>query len=73
MLRFLLILSLIMFVVFKLGGFFFRLAAGSNTNRNPQQASNRNSGNVNINRNPQQTSKNRDFKGGEYIDYEEIK
>jgi hypothetical protein len=75
MLRFLLILSLIIFVVIKLGGFFFRLAAGANAGQNPQQAPNRNShrGNVNVDQNPHQNKRNKDFKGGEYIDYEEVK
>jgi hypothetical protein len=75
MLRFLLILSLILFVAFKLGSFFFRIAAGASANRNPQQARNRNpqGGNVTIDRDPQQKNRNKDFEGGEYIDYEEVK
>jgi len=63
MFKFLLILGLAVYIVYKIGSFFFRAGAASQQFRNQQQ---RNNGSEN-------GKKKTNFKGGEYIDYEEIK
>ncbi len=68
MLRFLLIVGLILFVVYKIGTLFFRAGAASQQYRN-QQRSDFNQ-NYNGSRKKESRSSN---KSGEYIDYEEIK
>jgi uncharacterized protein HemY len=64
MFKFLLVIGLVLYVIYKIGTLFFRAGAASQQFRNQHQQ-----------RNPQnaQTKKNSDFKGGEYIDYEEVK
>lgn len=64
MFKFLLILGLILYVIYKIGSLFFRAGAASQQFRNQQRQ--------NMNANPNQKAKTK-FKGGEYIDYEEIK
>jgi hypothetical protein len=62
MLKFLLILGLILYSVYKIGSLFFRAGAASQQFRGP--------------RNPEpqvKQDKKRAFKGGEYVDYEEVK
>jgi hypothetical protein len=67
MFKFLLILGLILYVIYKIGTLFFRAGAASQQFRNPNQ-------NQNFNQpNNQQQKKDKKFKGGEYVDYEEIK
>lgn len=67
MFKFLLILGLILYVIYKIGTLFFRAGAASQQFRNPHQ-------NQNFNQpNNQQQKKGKNFKGGEYVDYEEIK
>ena len=62
--RFLLLVGIIGYLLFKLGSFFFKIGAASqqmrdrNTNNAPDQASKKNKSKI---------------KGGEYVDYEEIK
>ncbi len=67
MFRFLLILSLVGYVLYKVGGLFFRAGAAS---QQPRQQPKRPQGNVDS-----APKKNKDgsIKGGEYVDYEEIK
>jgi hypothetical protein len=65
MFRFLLILFLILYVIYKIGSLFFRAGAAS------QQYRRNSDGNDNRQQKPK--SKGKNFKGGEYIDYEEIK
>jgi|APTNR8051073442_1049403.scaffolds.fasta_scaffold00001_494 hypothetical protein len=70
MLRLLLIFSLIFYVLYKFG--FFRIISQEarsqqNFNRRPPN------GNVNVNEAPPKEKKRSNFKGGEYVDYEEIK
>lgn len=65
--RFLLIFGLIAYVLYKVGGLFFRAGAASQ-NRNypprmPQPRDER----------PKKENKNGTIKGGDYIDYEEVK
>jgi hypothetical protein len=67
MFKFLLIIGLILYVIYKIGTLFFRAGAASQNLRNPNQ-------NQNFNQpNGQQSKKGKKFKGGEYVDYEEIK
>ncbi|HYC83664.1 MAG TPA: hypothetical protein VEB86_00520 [Chryseosolibacter sp.] len=65
MLKFLLIIGLILYVVYKIGSLFFRAGAASQfRDRGQYDAFDANSG---------KKEKKPKFKGGEYIDYEEIK
>ena len=69
MLKFLLILGLILYCVYKIGNMFFRAGAASQQFRNQQ----RTDYDRNVNNNPKKGASNSKIKGGEYIDYEEIK
>jgi hypothetical protein len=66
MFKFLLILSIIGYVFYKVGGIFFRAGAASQQPRRPQDTAS------NVNAKPVKEKK-RGIKGGEYVDYEEIK
>lgn len=66
MFKFLLLLGLILYVIYKVGSLFFRAGAASQQFRN--QHRHHENGNPDTN----QKAKTK-FKGGEYIDYEEIK
>lgn len=68
MLRLLLIFSLIFYVLYKFG-FFRALSQGARSQPNFRPPNS----NVNINDAPPKEKKRSDFKGGEYVDYEEIK
>lgn len=82
MLKFLLIVLLIGFLFFKIFGLFFRVLLGGQTApksnhrsyQNHQSQSRRSAdGNVNIDYVPNDSNKSQKaFKGGEYVDYEEI-
>lgn len=66
MLKFLLIAGLILYLVYKIGSFFFRAGAASRQfghNQRPE-------GNMNF---QEKKEKKTTFKGGDYIDYEEVK
>jgi len=68
MLRYLLIFSLIFYVLYKLG-FFRSLSSGyseKETKRPPNS-------NLNVDNVPPKEKKKSDFKGGDYVDYEEIR
>jgi hypothetical protein len=67
MLKFLLILSIIAYLIFKIGGFFFKAGAASQQFR---QQSPRPHNSVNTD---SKDKKNGHIKGGEYVDYEEVK
>ena len=69
MLRLLLIVALIIYVLSKVSSFLFRAGAPSQ-NRNFQQR--KGDGNVNVNSTPKK-EKRGDIKGGDYVDYEEVK
>ena len=69
MFRFLLILGLIVYAIYKIGSLFFRAGAASQQLRNQQQ---RNFDN-NVGADPRARKPNGGKKGGEYIDYEEVK
>ena len=70
MFKFLIILGLILYIIYKIGSMFFRAGAASQQFRNQQQRRN-----FDANSDPagQKRKKDSKFKGGEYIDYEEIK
>jgi hypothetical protein len=68
MFRFFLIFGLISYVLYKIGGFFFRVGAASqNRNYPPRQPQ------PNHEPKPKKETKGGSIKGGEYIDYEEVK
>ncbi|MFT6867983.1 MAG: hypothetical protein ACJA08_002830 [Cyclobacteriaceae bacterium] len=80
MLKFLLIIFLISYVVYKLGGFLVRmLFINATQQQNHKNTSNtttrkRTSGNVNLDYVPEEGKKGKtDFKGGDYVEYEEVK
>jgi hypothetical protein len=68
MLRFLLIVALGLYILSKIGGFFFRIGAASQ-NRTTQY---RKPGNINVDK-TQKKDKRGTIKGGDYVDYEEVK
>jgi hypothetical protein len=68
MFRFLLILGLVLYVVYKIGTLFFRAGAASQQFRNQKQRRN-----FDGNHNPNPKTKSSNVKGGEYIDYEDVK
>lgn len=69
MFRFLLILGLALYILYKIGSFFFRAGAASQQLRDQQQQRNYNS-NASGDKAKRKGTGN---KGGEYIDYEEVK
>jgi hypothetical protein len=69
MLKFLLIVSLVVYVIYKVGSLFFRAGAASQQLRNQTR---RNFDNVNPEASASKKTKSRP-KDGEYIDYEEVK
>ena len=69
MLRLFVIVALGLYILSKIGGFFFRIGAASQ-NRNSQ--SRRSGSNINVDVN-QKKDKRGTIKGGDYVDYEEVK
>ncbi len=69
MLKFLLILFLIVWILSKLGGFFFRAGVSS---QQRQYQSRKPEGTMNSD-DPPPKQKRGNIKGGEYVDYEEVK
>jgi hypothetical protein len=65
MFKFLLILGLLVYVFYKIGSFFFRAGAASQELKDYKQQQQRQA-------NPSSKKKAR-VKGGEYVDYEEVK
>ncbi|HEY0741155.1 MAG TPA: hypothetical protein VGD40_06825 [Chryseosolibacter sp.] len=65
MLKFLLIIGLVLYVIYKIGTLFFRAGAASQQFRNNQQQ-------ANFNQRPREKQKTKNA-AGEYIDYEEVK
>jgi hypothetical protein len=70
MFRILLIVGLILYVVYKVGTLFFRAGAASQQIRNQNQRRNFDAENQ---AGDKHKRKNENIKGGEYIDYEEVK
>ena len=78
MIKFLLIIFVFFFVLTKIGGFVMRTLFGNAVQRaqQQQQRSTRKptDGNVHIDYAPKQDQKTpKDFKGGDYVDFEEVK
>jgi len=78
MLKFLVILFIVSYVTFKLGGFLMKaLNAAAGRDPGQQNFNNRTKkgtdGNVNIDYVPNEKKGGNDYKGGEYVDYEEVK
>ncbi|HLT82454.1 MAG TPA: hypothetical protein VKZ86_15605 [Cyclobacteriaceae bacterium] len=70
--RILLIIALVGYVLYKLG--FFRILLGSSMRGQGHQFRRPGDGNVNIDSRPaDKQSRKASFKGGEYVDYEEVK
>ncbi len=67
MLRFLIITGLISYVLYKVGGFFFRMGAASQTRNYPPRQPQTDF------QQPKKEKKGGSIKGGEYVDYEEVK
>jgi hypothetical protein len=71
MFKFLLITGIVVYLIYKLGSFFFRIGAASQHFRQYQEQK---KAEFNQNNRPQgKTSPDGKVKGGEYIDYEEVK
>jgi len=70
MLRFLVILGIIFYVIYKVGSLFFRAGAASQQLRNQQQRRNFDN---NVDSDPKPNRNKGGAKAGEYIDYEEVK
>jgi hypothetical protein len=68
MLKLLIIVALVLYILSKIGGFFFRIGAASQ-NRNTQS---RRPGSIHVDVN-QKKDKRGTIKGGDYVDYEEVK
>jgi hypothetical protein len=68
MFKFLLILGIISYLIFKIGGFFFKAGAASQQFRQPDRRP-QNS----VNTDSTKGKNNGNIKGGEYVDYEEVK
>jgi hypothetical protein len=67
MYKFLLILGLVVYVIYKVGSFFFKAGAASQQLRDQQRK------NYNPNTPNGKDKRKTTFKGGEYVDYEELK
>lgn len=72
MLKFLLIVSLVVYLIYKVGSLFFRAGAASQQLRDQQRKS-FDANNVNTNADPNKKNDKGGSKAGEYIDYEEVK
>lgn len=68
MLRYLLIFSLIFYVLYKLG--FFRSLSSGYVEKDKKRPLN---SNLNVDNVPPKEKKKSDFKGGDYVDYEDVK
>lgn len=64
MLRFLLIIGIITYVIYKIGSFFFRAGAAAQELKNYKQKDQPDKA---------ASKKNNKINGGEYVDYEEVK
>ena len=77
--KFLLIIFLLFFLVFRLGGFLLKALAGNSSGqqRNPSGSGQRKytpkGGNVSVDYEPRKKDRKKGFDGGgEYVDYEEV-
>jgi len=70
MLKFLLIIAISIYVLSKFGRLIFGMGTPSSQRRTYQRPPD---GNVNVNSTPHRNRNKSDIKGGEYVDYEEVK
>jgi hypothetical protein len=70
MLKFLLIVALSLYILSKIGGFLFRAGASPQPGR-PQTR--RPEGTIHVDSVPGKSKKSSSVKGGDYVDYEEVK
>jgi hypothetical protein len=68
--KFLIILAIIVYLIYKIGGMFFQAGAASQQNRHSYRPPN---SNLNVDKDAVKNKKDPKYKGGEYIDYEEVK
>lgn len=68
MLRYLLIFTLIFYALYKLG--FFRSLSSGYAEKDKKKVPN---SNLNVDNVPPKEKRKTDFKGGEYVDYEDVK
>ena len=68
MFKFLLIFSLVIYSVYKIGNMFFRAGAASQQFRNPQPPPRQN-----VDQSTKKDKRKGSINGGEYVDYEEVK
>ena len=71
MLKFLLILALSLYILSKIGSFIFRGGAASHQFRPNQRRPS--DGKLHVDTPPRKEKKPNNFKGGDYVDYEEVK
>ena len=71
MLRLIVILVLLIYLVNKVGGFLFRVLGHSQ--RTPPNFRPPGDANVNMDSPPKKTNRKSGIKGGDYVDYEEVK
>ncbi|HCM75021.1 MAG TPA: hypothetical protein DIS90_01470 [Cytophagales bacterium] len=70
MLKFLLIIAISIYILSKIGRFFFGMGMTASQNRSFHKPT---GGNVNVNNSSAKNKNKPTVKGGEYIDYEEVK
>jgi hypothetical protein len=70
MIKFLIILALGTYIISKIGGFFFRIGAESQQRQHQQRKPN---GSIDADGPPKKEKRNGTIKGGDYVDYEEVK
>ena len=71
MFKILIILGLTVYILSKIGSFFFRVGAAAQQRQYQHRGPNE--GSINIDSMPKKEKKPTNIKGGDYIDYEEIK
>ena len=78
MLKYLLIIFLFLFLIFRVGGFIFKILGGGSSSQKRASGGKQDrytpkGGNVNVDFQPGKQRKKKDFDDGEYVDYEEVK
>ncbi|MDH5397514.1 MAG: hypothetical protein OEX02_05170 [Cyclobacteriaceae bacterium] len=71
MLKVLIIIFVIGYLLYKVGGFIFKILLGVNNMQQPRPQPRKTPGS-NVDINEAKPNAKEDFKGGEYIDYEEV-
>jgi hypothetical protein len=69
--KFLIVIGIIAYIIYKVGGLFFRAGAASQQGRT--QYRNPESNSTNQSHPPKKEKRNGGIKGGDYVDYEEVK